>query len=132
MKITVTLPVASDNLSLEKLAEVIGYAPTRLVEKGRDRIPPRNLPKLNGWNGGLVLVNEPETDVAARKCLDQYPQIADRVRLLRQISPDIECRMYFGLRPFSRDFILLFEDETLKRIGELSCQVSIEYFDESS
>ncbi len=69
-------------------------------------------------------------DKATKLCLDQYPQIADRVRALRKLSTDIECRLYLSLRPFSRDFVLVLETETIRRLGELECKISIEYFDD--
>jgi hypothetical protein len=130
MRITVTLQIASANLSLDKLEEVVSYTADNLVSKGQDRVPPRPVPKANGWNGGLVLTDVRDTDEATRACLDRYPQIAERVRALRQISSDIECRLYLGLRPFCNDFVLLFEGETIRRLGELECQLSIEYFDD--
>jgi hypothetical protein len=129
MRMTLTIQVASASLSAKEIAEVIGY-PGNLVVKGYHRIPPRNLPKFNMWNGGLVLRDVQDTDKAARACLDQYPDLAERVRILKGLSPDIECTLYFGLRPFSPDFILFFERETLRRLAEIECELSIEYFDE--
>ena len=60
-----------------------------------------------------------------------YPEIADRIRVLRQSDPETKCILYLGLRPFTRDFILFLERETIERLADLGCELSAEYFDDN-
>lgn len=127
LTITVGLGVRSPSLETSKLAEAIGY-PGHLVTKGSERIPSTSLPKTHGWNGGLVLKGEQDTGEAVRQCLAQYPNIVERVQTLKKICPDVECTLHISLRPFSQDFILFLEKDSIEILGQLECQVSIEYF----
>lgn len=129
-RLTLTLQVRSTSLTPNDLAKAIGYEPENLIVKGADRTPARALPKANAWNGGLVSVDARDLDDALKECLDRYPGIADRVRALRAMCDDIQCTLYVGLAPLSREFILFVGKETMERMAALGCDLSIEYFDE--
>ena len=110
----------------------MGYSIGSVTLKGEHHMPPRPVPKTNAWNVSIVLTDVQDTNEAVRRCLDQCPGIVDRVQTLRERWPDIKCTFYLGLRPFTDNFVLFFEKETMHILDALRCDLSIEYFDDDS
>lgn len=129
MRITVGLQIRSEKLSADTLASVVGYD-GRLVVKGLERVPSRSTPRANAWTGDVIVFDEADSDLAVKRCLAQFPSIEERINILRTMSTDIECTLYVGLRPFSQEFALFFEKDTIEHLANMACEMSIEYFDE--
>lgn len=129
MRINIGFQIGSESLSLEKLSELIEYS-GQLVRKGPDRIIPSAVPASNTWNGGIQVTDSIDINMAVKACFDQYPEIMNRIRALRLSAPDIECTLYINLRPFTKEYVLLFDRDIVQKLSDLQCKLSIEYFDD--
>lgn len=129
MRITITLQVRSSRLTPADLLAAIGYPAERLVNKGRERVPARAVPKMNSWNSGLVVADNSDVGSVVEQCLNLYPEIAIRCTRLRKITDDIECTLYVGLTPLTSEFAIFMKPETISKLSQIGCDLSIEYFE---
>jgi hypothetical protein len=126
-EILCTLSVLSKRLPADRITTCIGVAPDSQVVQGADRVPPRPVPRANGWYL-MQSGNDPELAPIVRNLLARVPSIPDALKRLRDVDPDLEVVMSAAISPMNAKVALFLDADLVAKLARMGAATDIEFF----
>ena len=126
-RIIVGFAIWSAHLTPDQITEIVGMPPDTGVIRGRDRVPPRVMPRDHGWH---LRERTSEGDVgdALAKMIVRVRPLLSVLKRVCDVDPDVSFRMSVATRGDPRRISTYIEATTIEFLASIRSSLDIEHF----
>jgi hypothetical protein len=127
-RVTITLSLWSEVLHPSRVSEILGMEADRSVTRGRDRMPPRALPKGYGWHLFNVDFDVQNLNLSIMSLTSRFLPARTRFLNVRKEDKNISVILNVSIAPISAIPIYI-EANVIDFLNNLGGDLNIEHFE---